>query len=109
MNLQGSRWKDLSVLQRNEIWLNNRNKKISSAREEKINKATEGCTFEPKLKAYKPPRAQSRNVTRHDISNAHDSSVNVSHNASTRDDKGQTYAQLYEKRQSMRSRSFDQL
>ncbi len=34
----------------------NRQKKIESARDEVKSKETDGCTFEPKLYQYKPPK-----------------------------------------------------
>jgi hypothetical protein len=48
------------VLQRNEVWMSNKQKKLDSAREQSKDKGTEECTFEPKLCAYKPPKPASK-------------------------------------------------
>ena len=38
------------------MWLNNKNQKIESARDLDKDKEIRGCTFEPKLFQYKPPK-----------------------------------------------------
>jgi len=40
--------------------MNNKKRKIDSAREELKDKDIVGCTFEPKITLYKPPRPLSR-------------------------------------------------
>ena len=57
-------------MQRNEIFILNRAKKIESAREVKMSRETQGCTFEPSIQPLKlysrpPPRPQSRNIYGH--------------------------------------------
>jgi hypothetical protein len=72
----------MPVVQRNEMWLNNKKKKIESAREQMKDKDIEGCTFEPKLHQYKPPRPQSRSNLHHDDSKRslnRSSQHNISH------------------------------
>jgi hypothetical protein len=46
------------------MWMNNRNRKIASARDELKDKETEGCTFEPKLYQYKPPKPNNNSQSR---------------------------------------------
>lgn len=43
------------------MWLNNKNRKVETARDSKKGKETEGCTFEPKLYKYKPPKWGKQN------------------------------------------------
>eukprot|EP00347_Sterkiella_histriomuscorum_P023967 403332765 len=114
------RWKDLPVVERNEIWLNNKNKKIESAREEQKDKDVVGCTFEPKLFQYKPPKPNQRNQgsmlndSRNEVNQ--NRSINKSyHNMSQgnimRDGSREpnSYAKIYERKQSQRSLSYDNL
>ena len=39
----------MGVIERNDIWLNKKKKKIESARDTNKDKDLSGCTFEPKL------------------------------------------------------------
>ncbi|CDW79942.1 UNKNOWN [Stylonychia lemnae] len=116
------KWKDLSVIQRNEIWMNNKKRKIDSAREEMKDKDIVGCTFEPKLTQYKPPRPHSRSKigdNLNDSKNEYKSVMNRSHNMSQgnisreipreHNRSSSSYAQIHEKKQCYRSRSFDNL
>jgi hypothetical protein len=43
------RLSNLSLLERNELWNNMKNKKLEALRASKEEKEIEGCTFEPKL------------------------------------------------------------
>ena len=96
----------MGVVQRNEIFLHNKNKKIESARAEQINKEVEGCTFEPKLFIYKPPRSNSANK----FYMIQDNSTQMSKKsfASEKGGNQESYSTIYEKRQSLRSKSVEQ-
>lgn len=105
---------NMTIAQRSDAWLNTKNKKIESERDRKKGQETEGCTFEPKLHQYKPPRHDSKANTMIKTNGSINQTINNSTGmikqgkplsgraAST---SSPSYSQIYEKRQSVRSRS----
>mmetsp|Transcript_18594 Transcript_18594/g.17688 ORF Transcript_18594/g.17688 Transcript_18594/m.17688 type:complete len:125 (-) Transcript_18594:972-1346(-) len=111
------------------MWLNNRNRKIESARDNMKDKDLEGCTFEPQLNRYRPPRHSSKkrlpsgnkirptgyaqegksNQKRREFSSngkPPQKGSSIKRDTSQKKDRG-SYTQMFEKRQSLRSKSLD--
>ena len=49
---EGKKFSELSLLQRNQLWINNKNAKIMKEVEIKRQKETIGCSFKPKLSKF---------------------------------------------------------
>lgn len=83
------------MAQRTELFIRNKNKKIESAREEQKDKATEGCTFEPKL--CKPPK-MPKDVSQVNRSRHNHSLSNISNQSINKRESVNSYSQIHEKK-----------
>ena len=82
------RWRDLPVLVRNELWVERKRARIERIKEAEKDSDLVGCTFEPQICSYKPPRPTSK------ASECSQISAHTSRNGS----RNRSYSEIFERR-----------
>lgn len=99
---RGSRWVELSLLERNELFINIKNAKIKKAQTEKYDNETDGCTFEPQLTRYDPIKLSiiplQEDMTRSKVSSSLDRIMHTKY-------KNRNYAEIH--KEQLRQRSLE--